>query len=292
LIRVCRVRFSPSPPAFQRPGFGLWLVVASLILQSCAPGSRDDSASVADKFFRQVAHEISPALYARLDPPPIARGRNNSVALVFLEGGVRPPTATCGADLKAGLEKQLTMLAARTHIGLRLTTNVDEAAVVVAIGDTFQEPRIKNSSLDALMSARQGGDDATSTYDWNFGVPGYSSPDFLEGVFANSNNRLIFGVLSINWMVTSRGVETEQCSFDFIARLARLYSLALNDNFRSEYSHAWRAARMRTGLSAYEVPNTGLEEHLGLYFCAQFASAAELAECSAQALKLMTNTSR
>ena len=287
-MRIRRPHFLLSTPAC------LWLVAATLLLPSCAPDPGKESAAVADKFFGRVAHEISPALYARLGSPPGAGGRNQSVALVFLDGGAPPPTATCATDLKAGLEKQLTMLAARAGIRLRLTSNVDEAAVVIAIGDTLHEFWIKDRRLDALMSARHGADGTTSLHSHDFGIPGFPSPDFLEGLFTNSNDRLISGLLRIHWSVTAtpRGAEAKDCAFDFIARLARLYSLALADGFGSEYSQAWRAARTQTGLSAYEVPNTGLEEYIGLYFCAQFVGAAELAECSAQAVKLMTNMSR
>ena len=50
-----------------------------------------------------------------------------------------PPIPACAADLKAELEKQLTLLAARSGIRLRLPSNLDEAAVVIAIGDTLHE---------------------------------------------------------------------------------------------------------------------------------------------------------
>lgn len=276
----------------------LWIVATSLLLPSCAPDPSNQSASLADKFFRQVAHEISPALYAKLGPPPIPVSRNQSVALVFLDGGMPPPIPACAADLKADLERQLTLLAARSGIRLRLTSNLDEAAVVIAIGDTLHEYGIKDPLLDALMDARQGPDGATSTHSHDFGFPGFPSPDFLGGVFSSSSDRLLFGALRIQWNVTVRevtkpgGVKGKDCTFDFIARLARLYSLALNDDLRSEYGNAWSAARTRTDISAYQVPNTGLEEHLGIYFCAQFVGVAELADCSAQVVKLMTNRSR
>jgi len=240
-MRIRRSRLQLGKPLVQRRLYrSVWILAASLLLPSCAPDASNQSASLADKFFRQVAHEISPALYARLGAPPNAGGGNHSVALVFLDGGMPPPTPTCAADLKADLEKQLTVLAARSRIRMRLTSSVDKAAVVVAIGDTLHEYGIKDRRLDALMGARQGADGATSTHSHDFGVPGFPSPDFLEGVFSNSNDRLISGVLRIHWNVTVRevttlrGVKAKDCAFDFIARLARLYSLALNYDFRSE----------------------------------------------------------
>lgn len=289
-MQTRRPRFSLCMSAFRLEP-GPWLVAASLILQSCAPDHRTDSAAVADRFFRQVAREFSPALYARIGAPSSAGGRGNAISLVVLDGGVPPPTATCGADLKAVLGRQVAMLAARTPIRLRLTSNVDEAAVIIATGDTIQESPMKDPPMEALMNAQEK-TGATSRHSRNFGVPGYASPDFLEGVFSASSSRLVLGVLRVHWMAASRGAKSDECDFDFIARLARLYSLALDDDLRSEYWRAWGAARTRTGLNAYEVPNTGLEERLGIYFCAQFAGPSELPECSIQVLKLMTNTSR
>lgn len=98
--------------------------------------------------------------------------------------------------------------------------------------------------------------------------------------------------MTVRETTAPRGVKAKDCAFDFIARLARLYSLALNDDLRSDYGNAWSAARTRTDISVYEVPNTRFEEHLGIYFCAHFVGAAELADCSAQVVKLMTNRSR
>lgn len=276
----------------------MWIAATSLLLLSCAPDTSAPSASLADRFFRQVANEISPALYAKLGSPSIAVGRNQFVALVFLDGDMPPPTPTCAANLKADLENQLTLLAARSGIRLRLTSSVEKAAVVIAIGDTLHEYGIKDSRLDELLGARLEADAATSTHSRDFGFPGFPSPDFLEGVFSNSNDRLVSGALRIHWNVTVReattpyGVKTKDCAFDFISRLARLYSMALDDNLRSDYGKAWSAARTRMGISAYDVPNTRLEEHLGIYFCAQFIGAAGLADCSTQVVKLMTSTSR
>ena len=273
----------------QRLGCCLWLAATSMLLQSCAPDPPTERA-LADKFFNQVAHEISPVLYARLGSPWTAKGRNQSVALVFLEGGVPPPTATCAADLRADLERQLDTLAVRARIRLRMTSNEEGADVLVLIGDTIRDETIRGSPLPTLMSAaRQRTGVATSEFSRNFGIPGHSSPDFLNGLFANSNDRLVFGVSMIHWMVTRRGDKAKDCAFNFVARFAELYSLALTNGFRSEYSDAWRAARQRTGLSAYEVPNPMVEFHLGVYFCAQFVDPAELAECSSQVHKLIDN---
>lgn len=297
-MRIRRSRFQRPILLVRRLNRSLCILTTSLLLPSCASDPSSESAAAADKFFRQVAHEISPALYAKLGSTPIAGYRNQSVALVFLDGGTPPPTPTCTADLKADLENQLTLLAARAGIRLRLTSSVDEAAVVIAIGDTLHEHGIKDPRLDALIGARLEVDGAASTHTRDFGFPGFPSPDFLEGVFSNPNDRLVFGALRIHWNVTVRevttlsGVKGKGCAFDFIARLARLYSLALNDDLRSEYGDAWSAARTRTGISAYEMPHTGLEEHLGIFFCGQFVGAAELADCSAQVVKLMTNRSR
>lgn len=169
----------------QRLGCCLWLVATSLLLQSCAPSADDASASSTEKMFRQVIAEISPAIYAKLGSPPAAGSGNRSVALVFLDG-VPPPTATCAADLKAGLEKQLSALAKRAHISLRLTSNVEDAAVVIVIGDTLQKAKRQETPLAKLMSAaRHRTSVATSEFSMNFGIPDFSSPDFLEGLSEN-----------------------------------------------------------------------------------------------------------
>ena len=274
----------------QRLGCWLGLVAASLLLQSCAPSADDVSAASTEKMFRQVIAEISPAIYAKVGSSPAAGSRNQSVALVFLDG-VPPPTATCAADLKAGLEKQLSALAARAHIRLRMTSNVDDAAAAIVIGDTLRESRRRDSPLETLMNAaRQRTGAATSTFDWDFGVPGHPSPDYLEGLFANSNDRLIFGVSRIHWSATYRDVGSKACAFNFVARLAWLYPLALHEEFRGKYWAAERA--LGIGGDARYVLSPPIERILGVYFCAQFVGAEELVECSAQVLKLMKDDAR
>ena len=277
----------------QRLRCWLGLVAASLLLQSCAPSAGDASASSDERFFRQVALEVAPPLYAKLGSPPIAGDRTQSVALVFLDGGVAPPTATCAAELKAGLEKQLGMLAARAHIRLRMTSNEEDAAIVIVIGDTIREERIQDSPLKTLMSvARHRTTTATSVFSRNLGIPGFSSPDYLEALFGESNHRLIFGVSLIHWAVTPRAAAAKDCAFNFVERLAWLYSLALNREFHEQYSDAYSMARKRIGLSAYEMPDPRVESFLGVYFCAQFARAADLADCSSQVLKLIAESAR
>lgn len=280
-------------PILQRLWCCLSLVATSLLLQSCAPGSGDASASSDEKFFRQVALEVAPALYGKLGSPPSAGDRTQSVALVLLDGGEPPPTATCAADLKADLERQLSMLAKRTRIRLRLTSNVEDAAVVIVIGDTLQEAKRQETPLAKLMSAaRHRTDVATSEFSRNFGIPDFSSPDFLEGLFGRSNHRLIFGVSLLHWAVTPRAAVAKGCAFNFVERLAWLYSLALNREFHEQYSDAYSRARKRIGLSAYEMPDPRVESFLGVYFCAQFVRAADLADCSSQLLKLIAESAR
>lgn len=243
--------------------------------------------------FRQVIAEISPAIYAKLGSPPAVGGRDRSVALVFVDGGVPPPTATCVADLKASLEKQLDTLAARTRIRLRVTSNVDDAAAAIVIGDTLQDGRIQDSAMETLMSAaRQGTSVATSSFGRNFGVPGHPSPDYLKGLFADSNDRLIFGVSRIHWSATLRDGAAKACAFNFVARLAWLYPLALHEEFQGRYWRAASALRMRTGGAAHYVLAPPMERFLGVYFCAQFVGATKLVECSAQVLKLITDDAR
>lgn len=270
----------------------LCLVAASLLLPSCAPAPANLSLQAIDKVSGQIIANISPLLYAKLDSGPVTR--NRSVALVFTQAGHPPPNPTCAADLKAGLARQLRQLAGRAHIDLRLTSDVEEAAAVFVVGDTLEATQTQTPPVRTwLHAARQGTPVATSVFSRNDWFPGHFSADFLEGVFAEGNGRLIFGVSLLHWIATPGGVEGKGCAINFVERLAQLYSVALESAFREKYEDIAREARVRGGPSAYEVSSADDERfRLGVYFCAQLVDRTKLAACSSQIVRLIAENRR
>lgn len=230
---------------------------------------------------------ISPALYAKLDAGPGVRKR--SVALVINQGDEPPPSPTCAADLKAGLERQLRQLGERAQIDLRLTSDVAEAAVVFLVGDTINAARAKALPAPAwLRAAREGTPGATSEFSSNFSFPHFDSTDYLEGVFTDRDDRMIFGVSLIHWAAVRGGADGKACAFNFVERLAILYSLALDEEFASLVGKVGRETRTRVGPRAYEVPDVDDSGFmLGAYFCAQLADRTKLAACASQVVKLI-----
>lgn len=123
--------------------------------------------------------------------------------------------------------------------------------------------------------------------------PHFDSTDYIEGVFTNRDDRMIFGVSLIHWAAVRGGDDEKACAVNFVERLAILYSFALAEEFASLVGKVGRETRTRVGPRAYEVPDVHDPGFmLGVYFCAQLADRTKLAACASQVVKLIEESER
>jgi hypothetical protein len=199
-------------------------------------------------------------------------------------------------------------MARRAHIRLRTTQSAEDATVSFVVGDTFMaaksgSPPVKNW----LRVARQKAPAPTSVFEKNFGIPGHSSPDFIEGVFADTDHRLIYGIALIHWNALAHGVgDRKVCAVNFLEHLVWMFSLAVEDRFQKQFFEIEGNARARIGSedvapasqpriqgqqardSARDIRNL----IRGTYFCSQFVENSQLATCARAIAELISIDSR
>ena len=268
------------------PLFRACLVAAALSLQACAPSPSELSLQAVAKTSDRIVAAMTPALYARLDSLGVSTARNRTVGLVFPPGGEAPPNATCVADLKAGLERQLRQLASRTRIDFRLVDSVEKATVIFVVGDTADMLEKRIPPLRSWMDAAKRRTSArTMNFQDNRSTP-HSISDFSEGLFTD-DGRLIFAAALIHWFEMHNRLGRKDCTLNFVERLASIYSQGLELDFRDQYADAGRQARTQVGPSAYEADARDVDDFMnGVLFCAQFVDRTKLAACAIEIVKL------
>lgn len=269
------------------PLFRAGLLAAIMLLQACAPSPSELSIQAIAKTSDRIVAAMSPALYTKLESLGVSAARNRTIALVFPPGGEPPPNATCVADLKAGLERQLHQLASRTRIDFRLITDVEKATVVFVVGDTANMLEKRNPPLRRWIDAAEQRTSApTMNFQHNRATP-HSISDFVEGVYTNGDGRLIFAASLIHWFEMHNRRGRKDCTLDFVERLAQIYSAGLDLDFGDQYTNAGRQARTQVGPSAYEVDSRDVDSlRDGIFFCAQFVDRTKLAACAMEIVKL------
>lgn len=157
------------------------------------------------------------------------------------------------------------------------------------MGDTINAARAKTLPAPAwVRAARQGTPAATSEFSRNFSFPHFDATDYLEGVFTDRDDRMIFGVSLIHWAAVRGGADGKACAFNFVERLMILYSLAMEKEFSSMAARVAREARVRVGRRAYDVPDVDDPDFmLGVYFCAQLVDRTKLTACASQVVRLI-----
>lgn len=263
------------------------LIVVGLFLQACAPSPSELSLQAIAKVADRIAVGMAPSLYKRLDSLGVTTAPNRTIALVFPPGGKPPPNATCAADVRTALERQLRQLAARTRIDFQVVKDVDKAAVVFVVGDTADMLEKGTPPLeDWISKAEQRTSVRTTVAHDNWSTP-HSVSDFFEGVFTYGDGRLIFGASFIHWFEMTNRIDRRDCTPNFVQRLTRIYSQILDMDFRDEYAEVGRRARTQIGPSAYEADNRDVANFGdGVLFCAQFVERTKLAACAVEIVKL------
>ncbi|WP_298310949.1 hypothetical protein [Reyranella sp.] len=262
-------------------------MAAALSLQACAPSPSELSLQAVAKTSDRIVAAMTPALYARLDSLGVSTARNRTVGLVFPPGGEAPPNATCVADLKAGLERQLRQLASRTRIDFRLVDSVEKATVIFVVGDTADMLEKRIPPLRSWMDAAERRTSSpTMKFQRNYSTP-HSISDFVEGVRTDDDARLIFAASLIHWFELHNRRGRKDCTLDFVERLARIYSAGLELDFEDQYANAGRQARAQVGPSAYEADGGDIANFMnGIFFCAQFVDRTKLTACALEIVKL------
>lgn len=268
-------------------------VASAMLLQSCSPELTNKSYIAIAGTSDGIVAEMAPLIYAKLDTSPEPLKRRSSVALVFTQADKPPPNATCIATLKGAFERQLRALADRTGIDFALGAAPEEAAAVFVLGDTLQTSTQSPRLRTWMLAARQSAPHPTSEFSESLWFPGHFSADFLQGIYTDLADRLVFGVSLVHWAAMQPGPKGEGCTINFIERLAHLYSLALKQEFTQAYTRIGREVRMRVGPSAYDVSSEDAARfELGLYFCAQFVDRMKLRRCARQMVRLTADNDR
>ncbi len=263
-----------------------YLVAMGLLLHACAPSPSELSLQAVAKMSHWIADRISPSLYARLESLGVSTAGNRTIALVFPPGGKPPPNATCAADVKAALERELRQLSARTRIDFQMVRDVEKAAVVFVVGDTAEMLDAGIPPLKSWINAAERRAPAQTMVARDNRSTPHSISDFFEGVFTEGDGRLIFGASFIHWFEMTGRANQKDCAPNFVERLTRIY---LRMDFPDEYGAISRQARAQFRVSPYEVDSLDMAHfNEGILFCAQFVDRTQLAEYAVEIVKLLS----
>lgn len=266
---------------------------SAMLLQSCSSEPTNRSLIAIAATSDRIVADMAPLIYDKLGTPPEPSKRRRAVALVFTQFGKPPPNATCIATLKVAFERQLRTLEDQAGIDLGIGPAPEKAAVVFVLGDTVHTDS-RSPRLQAwMLAARRSAPYATSEFSESLWIPGHFSADFLQGIYADPADRLVFGVSLVHWAAMKSGPNGEGCAINFIERLAHVYSLALKQEFTEAYARIGREARASVGPIAYDVSSEDAARfELGLYLCAQFVDRMKLGRCAQQMVRLAADNDR
>lgn len=184
-------------------------VASAMVLQSCSPEPTNKSYIAIAGTSDRIVADMAPLIYGKLDSLSEPAKRRRSVALVITQSAKPPPNATCIATLKVAFERQLRTLEDQAGIDLRIGAAPEEAAVVFVLGDTVQT-NARSSRLQMwMLAARQNEPYSTSEFSESLWFPGHFSADFLQGIYADTADWLVFGVSLVHWAAMKPGPKGE-----------------------------------------------------------------------------------